>query len=255
MHLLLLALLIALLPAPLPAIAADRPAPPGIIGHDDRRVIDPKLRMWDAVGRLNLEHGGFCTATLIAPAEILTAAHCLWDRARQRWSDPSAVHFVPGYRRGRYLGHARGTAFRLAPGLEMNDEGYPDRLRDDWAIVELDLDLQAGAGIRPIPLGAGANRAMLETLPLARGGYGADRPHLPVMIEPCHALGLAEQGRVLLHDCDATQGDSGSPILARREDDYVLVGVQTAVVNRGPDVAGLAILMERVVPAAELLLP
>ena len=37
-------------------------------------------QIWPAVGRLTLDGGqGFCTASLIAPDIILTAAHCLYD--------------------------------------------------------------------------------------------------------------------------------------------------------------------------------
>ena len=36
--------------------------------------------IWSAVGRLTLDGGqGFCTASLIAPDIVLTAAHCLYD--------------------------------------------------------------------------------------------------------------------------------------------------------------------------------
>ena len=91
--------------------------PLGIFGDDDQRIIDAADRRWNAVGRLNRESGGFCTAVLIAPREALTAAHCLWDQSQRRWVQPSTVHFVPGYRRGTYLGHSRGKAFRLADGI------------------------------------------------------------------------------------------------------------------------------------------
>ena len=227
---------------------------PGIVGKDDRRVIDSEeQRSWNAVGRLNRSIGGFCSAVLVGPAEILTAAHCLWDSRRGRWLEPEMVHFVPGYRRGAYLGHARGTAFRLAGSLEMTDDGRPKEPVDDWATVRLDLDLQAGAGIRPLEVAGLSDRAHLhDDQALMRAGYGLDRPHLPVLVEQCKALGSIEAGRVLIHDCDATMGDSGSPILVRRGNRLVVLAVQSSVVRLGDGAAGVAVMVEKTIPADAL---
>lgn len=55
--------------------AADGVQPIAAAPADNRVVIEADDRQWHAVGRLNRESGGFCTAVLIAPREALTAAH------------------------------------------------------------------------------------------------------------------------------------------------------------------------------------
>ncbi|MCB2054954.1 MAG: trypsin-like serine protease [Geminicoccaceae bacterium] len=238
--------------APAGAVA---PGQPGIVGRDDRRPIAlDEQRPWNAVGRLNREAGGFCTAVLVGPREALTAAHCLWDHVRGRWLEPETIHFVPGYRRGAYLGHARGASFRFAPSIVMTPEGRPSELVDDWAVVLLDLDLQGGAGIEPLAVaGATLRRALGPSATLMRAGYGSDRPHLPILVDHCSVLGSSGEGRLLLHDCDATLGDSGSPIVVRHEGRLMVLGIQSSVVRLGDDEAGVAVVVEKQLPAAALL--
>ena len=55
--------------------AADKIQLRGIKGDDDRVLIEKYQYPWSAIGRLNSEIGGFCSATLIAPELILSAAH------------------------------------------------------------------------------------------------------------------------------------------------------------------------------------
>lgn len=226
---------------------------PGIIGSDSRVVIAAEDRRWHAVGRLNRETGGFCTAVLIGPMEALTAAHCLWDQLRRRWVDPESLHFVPGYRRGTYLGHARVARYRLAEGITIDDQGHPESLLDDWAVLELTLDLAAGAGIEPMALAEENDRPALAGRAIASGGYSRDRPHLPVKVEPCRALGVIENGRLLLHDCDSRAGSSGSPIVVEEAGRLVVVGIQSAVVSAGGETLALAVLMQRALSSTVLL--
>jgi protease YdgD len=217
----------------------------GVIGTDNRVVIEAEDRRWHAVGRLNREAGGFCTAVLIGPKEALTAAHCLWDQTRRRWVAPETLHFVPGYRRGTYLGHARVDRYRLAKGITIDSKGHPESLLDDWAVLELSLDLRAGAGVEPMVLAENDERDRLASQPLASGGYSRDRPHLPVKVEPCRALGVIERGRLLLHDCDSEAGSSGSPIVVERDGRLVVVGIQSAIVSAGGEAVAVAVLMHR----------
>ena len=49
-------------------------------------------------------------------------------------------------------------------------------------------------------------------------------------------------GRLFLHDCDALNGDSGSPLMIAAPDGSVrLVGIHSATVNQGGTMLGLAV--------------
>lgn len=222
------------------------PALPGILPPDDRRVLAEDDHRFDAVGRLNRGDGGFCTAVLIRPDRVATAAHCVWDALHGRFVFPFDLHFVAAFRRGRYLAHARGREIRTSDRLRFDSRGRPLELTTDWAIVTLDRPVTE---VRPIPLagpdGAGAQQ-------LARVGYGFDRPYLPVAVEPCRPLARVFDGAVLLHDCDASFGDSGSPVLIRAADGYRVLALQSALLDtpRGPVPA--AILLAERLPAAVL---
>ncbi|MGA9252027.1 MAG: trypsin-like serine protease, partial [Roseobacter sp.] len=52
--------------------------------------------VWQSVGRLDAKGSGFCTATLIAPELVLTAAHCVYDRKSGKLFSPESLTFRAG---------------------------------------------------------------------------------------------------------------------------------------------------------------
>src|SRR3954465_7052336 len=104
-----------------PAVTAAPSAPGkaivtvGIVGADNRIATDSSVWPWIAIGRLNREIGGHCTAALIGARKVLTAAHCLFNTTTQRWTLPDEVHFVAGYHRGQYAAHSKAVSFKIAP--------------------------------------------------------------------------------------------------------------------------------------------
>ena len=57
----------------------------------------------------------------------------------------------------------------------------------------------------------------------------------------CTIVGASERGRLLRHDCDATRGDSGSPLLLHREGSYSLIAINVAVHTHGDASIGVAV--------------
>jgi protease YdgD len=203
---------------------------PGIIGKDDRKLLDPKTWPWLAVGRVNHTSGGFCTGTLVAPDRVLTARHCLVNHRTGRRVAPDAVHFLAGYRRGEWQSHGVGRAF-LLPN---SDAGAPPTLADDWVLVILENPLN----VKPVPVVA-MSPSQIAGARVARAGYARNRPHLLSLHDGCVILG--QDDKVLMHDCDATYGDSGSPLLLDSAGGAFIVGMTTGTAKLKGDDIGLAI--------------
>jgi hypothetical protein len=54
-------------------------------------------------------------------------------------------------------------------------------------------------------------------------------------------IGFSSYNSMLHHDCDATSGDSGSPLLMEINGDYRIVGVHVGTATRNGAVLGVAV--------------
>jgi len=121
------------------------------------------------------------------------------------------------------------VALRLSPGYRLPPAANPD-VADDWAVLVLARDI--GAVATPLAVGrlseGAAAGADGDEVRLVQAGYSQDRAHILTVHDGCTLLGRGSGGRLLSHDCDATHGDSGSPILLRRGDRYTVIGIHVA---------------------------
>ncbi len=237
------------------AVPASTPSRPGVVGADDRVVLDPTAWPWTALGRLNRDGGGFCTGALVASDIVLTADHCLYHRISGRLLAPERVHFLAGLRRDTWRAHARGRRFVRPAGASDAFRPPAGPNADDWALIVLERPIDG----RPLPVhrfGApGGAPAATAARRVARAGYGYDRPYLLSLDSDCTVLPDPRRPGILRHTCDAVPGDSGSPLLIVDADGYAVIGVTSGFARRAGTTHGFAVATDAILDALAALTP
>ncbi|MGP6085710.1 trypsin-like serine peptidase [Antarctobacter jejuensis] len=171
----------------------------------------------DAIGRLNT--AGYrttemCTATLIAPALILTAAHCVTrpeDGYLKRVDD---MVFVAGWDGADHTGAARIKEVHVHP--QAYAEGRFD-IRHDLALAELTEPLTPA----PLTFGNGTLPG-----PLTLMGYMRSRPHRLTITPYCYGEAVSGLWRI---GCRVEPGQSGGPVILGEGQARRVVAVIVAV--------------------------
>lgn len=189
-------------PAPTPVTP---PAPP------------PALSWTAAVGQLQVGEGGEpCTAILVAPAQIVTAAHCLYQDARQ--VSVQSLVFLPNMGAEPSLGQHRARFIRALGGTVHNGEVGPKTIAGDWALIDVDPPVQ---GVAPVPVlvlepreisARIAAGAVFYTAGYGTGWKKALKPHHKCGPVDKPSYSTAIYPGLLVTDCIIRVGDSGGPI-------------------------------------------
>lgn len=179
---------------------------------------------WEAVGRLDIDGKGFCTAALIAPDLVLTAAHCLFDRENGTRVSDDRIEFLVGFRNGRALAYRGVRASVVHEGYSHLGATERGEVRYDLALLQLDRPVR-NPSIAPFEVSQ-------SRLPGTRVGvvsYAADRDAAPSLQETCEVLG--QQQGVLVMSCDVNFGSSGAPVFRNENGVYRLVSVVSAMAD------------------------
>lgn len=211
--------------------AQNMPPLPGIRPGDHRVVVDPSQPPWNAVAKIQTNIGSRCTGVLIDAKTVLTAAHCLYNPRTRAMLQAVSLHVLLGYQRGQFLWHRFVARYSTGAGFD-GQKSAPRT--SDWA--RLELAEAVPDTVTPLPSTA---KALPSGTSVMIAGYNQDRAQLLMADRECHVgpVTPVSGGTLLLHDCSATRGTSGGPLLARENDRWVVAGINIA----GGELANLAL--------------
>jgi len=202
-------------------IAATAAAHAGAREADRRVPVDPSEPPWNAIAKVQTNIGEHCSGVLIAPAVVLTAAHCLYNPHTRALLQPVSLHVLFGYQRAQYRWHRQVARIAVGPGF---DGARGPAQPGDWARLELAEPVP----LTPLPL---VNGGVGPGMAVALAGYNQDRSQLLMADRDCRILRVAalpDGARFLFHDCAATRGTSGAPLLTMRADGWAVIALNIA---------------------------
>ncbi len=160
---------------------------------------------WEAVGRLDNHGRGFCSASLISPNYVLTAAHCLFEPDGSERVDPRNLSFSAGLRDGTSIATRKIQRAVVAKGFDPENPSAPESVRADVALLELADPIPATTA-DPFPVTRGAREGQRVTVL----SYGKNREN--VMSRESGCTVLATGNGLIAFDCQGHPGSSGAPI-------------------------------------------
>ena len=167
-----------------------------------------KASPWSAVGRLDMKDGGFCTATLIAPDLVLTAAHCTYDLDSARARAPREMIFRAGFRNGLVQSERKVIQVARPEAYIPQDSDTSRHISSDVALLRLARPIGSHV-ISPFAVYEGR----LSKGPVSVVSYGQGRERIPSLQRECQVL--AGPRDLVMMDCQVTFGSSGAPVFHR----------------------------------------
>jgi V8-like Glu-specific endopeptidase len=215
----------AFLPAPLAA-----EGPRMLSTADDNRG-------WEAVGRLNFGETGFCTAALVTPDVVMTAAHCLYERDTGRPVPAAEIEFQAGLRFGRAEAYRGVRRVVVHPDYDFLDADRLGRIGTDVALLELDRPVRMG---HVKPFRTQFRVSLGQQVQVV--SYAKSRPDAPSREVGCSVL--TRDDEVLVLSCEVDFGSSGAPVFVEYEGGARIVSVISAKAEWEGQTVALAAVLE-----------
>jgi protease YdgD len=178
----------------------------------------PAVPWTAAIGRLDVDGASSCTAVLVKPTLILTAAHCLHQNATA--SAPGDLHFNPNFGAEVELPSAQGQrVVALGGDIREGHLARPEQIMEDWALVEISPAVTA---VAPVPLvnfttdeavGRLDHGGTLFTAGYGQGSMKRLKQHTACRIVDDPNVLASYRNRLLVTNCIIRIGDSGGPVI------------------------------------------
>lgn len=219
-----------------PAAAEDSPLKTLVTAND--------ARGFEAVGRIVIAGHNFCTGALVAPQQVLTAAHCVFDERTGRRHQPRDIRFYAGWRNGRANAEASVARIAVDPDYHYTGVAEPSAVAEDLALLELSQPIRKSS---VVPLGIGPRPRKGAEVGVV--SYAQGREMSPSLQRLCHVL--ARRGATLMLSCDVDFGSSGAPVFTLDQEGRPQI---VAVISAKADVRGIPVaLSARVQERLEIL--
>ncbi|MGE0596366.1 MAG: serine protease [Hyphomonadaceae bacterium] len=189
-------------------------------GRDDRQRVNTAELPWRLIGRLELDTGESCTATLIGPDAIVTAAHCIHTQGGPN----AAGRFVAAHGGAE----ARVIAYQVDQRFNYQRFVSGDEIDGlDWALLRLDQRLGDRLGFAGVQNLTGQGRERALAADLYQAGFAWDTGSRLTGHLACHMIAF-HPDNTFMHECDTTRGDSGSSFMVRSGAGYDVIGVDSS---------------------------
>ena len=179
-----------------------------IYGSDSRRWAFARRYPFNTIGQIL----SGCTGAFIGPRHILTAGHCVYNRARRMWY--SSLDILRGKSCDPNRGVQRHSWVRALSVTGFTKKGRKNA--DYGMIIVRESSPHMGYGWRRFLLGWTINTA----------GYPFDKPRNCMWRQSCKVR-IGSSRKVLRFRCDIAAGQSGSPIWVYRNNKRIVYGVVT----------------------------
>lgn len=185
----------------------------------------PQSKARGLIGKLYSPSGKPCTASLVGDRLILTAAHCIANESKTRVEQGSFT-FLLGFHNG---------ASRAESSAEPVDWGHLNSTNSregDWALLRLGRSLGDEFGYFGIQNLSPLNYTNVD---LYLAGYAnqfgfGDRLS---MARDCRFQNNTNNMKLLEHDCDSSDGDSGGPLFVCQANGCSIVAMHVADYRQG----------------------